>query len=119
MGNSVQKLVVWDPFPESLAPPNFDPQLGFPAQRKKRVSLASEEDMVAAKIPQMYRDYCAHLYIDYARCFQKEFPMVQRCKKEVHHHQQCEYEDFVLRMKEYERERRLLIRQKRMQAAAA
>lgn len=55
----------------------------------------SEEDLIAAKVPTNLRDYCAHKYLDYQRCYMKEFPFVTRCYDEVHHYVQCEYEELV------------------------
>merc|ERR1719187_621885 len=61
--------------------------------------------MVQAQVPMEYRDYCAHHYINYAKC--------QRTQKAWQH---CEFDDFIMRMKEYERERRLLQREKAQEA---
>lgn len=54
-----------------------------------------EEDLIAAKVPPNLRDYCAHKYLDYQRCYQKEFPFVTRCHDEIHHYLQCEYDEWV------------------------
>ncbi|XP_043289113.1 NADH dehydrogenase [ubiquinone] 1 beta subcomplex subunit 7 [Venturia canescens] len=106
--------------PEYNGTPQFDPLDGFPNGRKKRVMLATEEEMIAVKLPLSERDYCAHLAIKIEDCRYRNYPWVARCKADVHAWNDCQYEDFVLRMKEYERERRLLERQKRkLQAAAA
>ncbi|KAK1129257.1 hypothetical protein K0M31_020386 [Melipona bicolor] len=124
MGNSFQIMFSSDPFPKADTDPTFDPMFGFKGERKKRVEPAiTEEALIAAKVPTNLRDYCAHKYLDYQRCYMKEFPFVTRCHDEAHHYLQCEYDDDVLRAKEYERERRLRLRelrkQKALEAAAA
>ncbi|XP_060813338.1 NADH dehydrogenase [ubiquinone] 1 beta subcomplex subunit 7 [Bombus pascuorum] len=115
MGNTFQKMVSSDPFPPTDSEPTFDPMYGFPKERKQRVMPLSEEDMIAAKIPLDCRDYCAHLYLEYKRCFIKKFPFIILCAEEIQNYKECQHEDDVLRAKEYERERRLLIRERRKQ----
>ncbi|XP_069127312.1 NADH dehydrogenase [ubiquinone] 1 beta subcomplex subunit 7-like [Argopecten irradians] len=96
--------------PNTSQPPTFDPKYGFPNGRKEREPTLSYEEMVAHKIPEEYRDYCAHYYVDMLKCFRKNMPFGYRCKHEKHHWEHCEYEEMVGRMKEYEREKRLLQR---------
>merc|ERR1719228_1809486 len=64
--------------------------------------------MVQAQVPMEYRDYCAHHYIHYAKCqrTQKSWQLY-KCDGEKHEWEHCEFDDFIMRMKEYERERRL------------
>ncbi|KAL1116820.1 hypothetical protein AAG570_005290 [Ranatra chinensis] len=94
----------------------FDPLFGFTEDRKKKVMLASEEELYSAKIPAENRDYCAHLLLDYQKCRRNHWPMVYKCHDEKHAYSHCEYEDFVDRMKAYEREKRLMARQRRIEA---
>ncbi|XP_046995475.1 NADH dehydrogenase [ubiquinone] 1 beta subcomplex subunit 7 [Schistocerca americana] len=117
MGNA-WALYVSDPqgTPQPMKEPSFDPLLGFPNGRKQRVMLATEEEMISAKIPPENRDYCAHLLIKYQACRADVWPWAYKCAHEKHAYMTCEFEDYVLRMKEYERERRLLQRQKRIAA---
>merc|ERR1719445_2143675 len=70
--------------------------------------------MVKAKLPLKHRDYCAHYYISYLKCKRDagRFMSLGACGHEKHEWEHCQYEDFVMRMKEYERERRLLQREK-------
>uniref|UniRef100_T1H5N3 NADH dehydrogenase [ubiquinone] 1 beta subcomplex subunit 7 n=1 Tax=Megaselia scalaris TaxID=36166 RepID=T1H5N3_MEGSC len=93
--------------------PSFDPNLGSPA-RKERVMIATEAEMVAAKLPLEDRDYCAHKLLKYRSCRADVFPWLYKCHHEKHEYLTCEYEDYILRMKEYEREKRLLARQARI-----
>lgn len=123
MGNTVQKLFSSDPYPETFGPPTFDPHHGFAGKREERPNVkTTKEEMIAAKVPPQFRDYCVDQYLDLQRCHKATFPHVQRCTTELHKYHKCEYDDMVLRMKEYERERRLLIREEdkqRMVKAAA
>ncbi|KAG5670342.1 hypothetical protein PVAND_000616 [Polypedilum vanderplanki] len=104
--------------PEVTPPPfcdiQFDPMMGFPEGRKERVMIATEEEMVAAKLPYEQRDYCAHLAIKLLQCRKEVWPWAYKCQPERHEYLTCEYEDYILRMKEYERERRLMERRERI-----
>jgi len=102
-----------DTTPNPKAPPTFDPSYGFENGRKERVMLATVAQMEAAGLKEEERDYCAHKLIDFMKCRKQKFPFVFNCKHVRHEWEQCEYEDYVLRMKEFERERRLLERRKR------
>ncbi|XP_067930129.1 NADH dehydrogenase [ubiquinone] 1 beta subcomplex subunit 7-like [Watersipora subatra] len=94
--------------PNYAMPPTFDPLLGFENGRKPREMVATHEEMEAANVPHRYRDYCAHLYIDILKCRKQNAPWFRACNHEKHAYDKCEYEDWVLRMKEYEREKRLI-----------
>lgn len=61
-------------------------------------------------------DYCAHKYIDMKACLKNNRPFYWRCKHERHAYHECLFDDSVLRMKEWEREKRLRERQKRQQS---
>ncbi|KAG7197594.1 hypothetical protein KM043_016910 [Ampulex compressa] len=108
-----------DVIPKAEQPPTFDPMLGFPNGRKERVMIATEQEMIAAKVPLDKRDYCAHIYLELLGCQRKEYPITYKCAHVKHKYDQCEYEDYVLRMKEFERERRLLERDRKKQIMAA
>ncbi|XP_071121512.1 NADH dehydrogenase [ubiquinone] 1 beta subcomplex subunit 7-like [Mytilus edulis] len=103
-----------DVAPDYRNAPKFDPMLGFQNGRKERVMMVSAEDMDVAKVPLRHRGYCAHLYIEWRKCMQDHFFMTSKCGHPKHDFENCEFEDYVLRMKEYEREKRLLKRQKRI-----
>jgi len=102
-----------DTMPNFRAGPTFDPLYGFPQGRHERKMVATEEEMEAAGLPAEERDYCAHHLIDFMKCRKEKFPWVVSCKHEKHIYEECQYNDYVLRMKEYEREKRLLERRKR------
>ncbi|BFG02076.1 NADH dehydrogenase [Drosophila madeirensis] len=117
MGNAVNHYLRPDVTPGPDVVPSFDPMLGFES-RKERVMIATQEEMESVKLPLEDRDYCAHKLIAYQACRSDKFPFVYQCAHEKHAYLTCEYEDYVLRMKEFERERRLLERQKRLNKAA-
>ncbi|XP_076353574.1 NADH dehydrogenase (ubiquinone) B18 subunit [Tachypleus tridentatus] len=99
------------PKPDYKNEPTFDPLYGFPNGRKERVMIATQEEMESAKLPLEDRDYCAHLLLKHLACRVDQFPFVFRCAHEKHQYLDCQHEDYVLRMKEYEREKRLLARE--------
>ncbi|CDW58028.1 NADH dehydrogenase 1 beta subcomplex subunit 7 [Trichuris trichiura] len=99
--------------PDRVKPPVFDPLYGFPRGRKKREMVATDEEMDRWKLHPRERDYCAHFLIDHLRCMDHYRPWAYwNCKHERHALEKCQWEDMLLRMKEYERERRLLKREK-------
>ncbi|CAH1156012.1 unnamed protein product [Phaedon cochleariae] len=99
--------------PSPLEEPTFDPLMGFENGRKKRVMIATEAEMKSAKLPLEDRDYCAHLLLNFMACRKDNFPFVVKCGHEKHAYLNCKYEDYLIRMKEYERERRLRVRQQK------
>ncbi|XP_068778902.1 NADH dehydrogenase [ubiquinone] 1 beta subcomplex subunit 7 [Struthio camelus] len=106
--------------PDPLRMPSFPPALGLP-QRRERASVATAEQLAAARLPLEQRDYCAHRLVALLRCQRDAFPRVPRCRPQRHAWDACQHRDYVMRMKEFERERRLLQRRKRLleQQAAA
>lgn len=118
MGNMIDSVFHTDIRPIPETEPKFDPLYGFENGRRERVPPVTEQELLAAKVPKQYRDYCAHYYLKWLECRRRNFPYFNKCVALDHAHSQCEFDDYVLRMKEYERERRLLAReQKRMQKA--
>ena len=122
MGNlpsSIDAALHADVAPDYKNPSKFDPLTGFQNGRKERVMVATQEEMDAARLPLEKRDYCAHLYLDWLRCRDNVDPWFgyfTKCKHLKHVYENCQFDDFVLRMKEYEREKRLLKREKRIGA---
>ncbi|XP_059610602.1 NADH dehydrogenase [ubiquinone] 1 beta subcomplex subunit 7 [Phlebotomus argentipes] len=115
MGNAIGLYITKpDTTPNPNKEPSFDPNLGFSNGRKERVMIATEAEMESAKLPLDGRDYCAHKLLTYSQCRREEWPLVYRCHHERHDYFTCQYEDYILRMKEYEREKRLLERKQRI-----
>uniref|UniRef100_A0A0N5A7R3 NADH dehydrogenase [ubiquinone] 1 beta subcomplex subunit 7 n=1 Tax=Syphacia muris TaxID=451379 RepID=A0A0N5A7R3_9BILA len=100
-------------------PPTFDPLYGFPRGRKPREMKASWEEMNDWDLTFGQRDYCAHLLIDLKRCQVQNAPIAgYMCDDARHAYDKCEYDDYLMRIKEFERERRLLKRMERKRLAA-
>ncbi|XP_060809866.1 NADH dehydrogenase [ubiquinone] 1 beta subcomplex subunit 7-like [Amyelois transitella] len=97
--------------------PSFPPAKGFNIKRGQRVMLACEDDLKSARIPLKHRDYCAHLLIKYHMCRYKNMPFLLKCAHEKHAYLNCEKDDYVLRLKEFEREKRLREREIRIKKA--
>ncbi|KAG8431837.1 hypothetical protein GDO86_019780 [Hymenochirus boettgeri] len=83
------------------------------------VMVASQEEMNLAQLPLQQRDYCAHHLIKLMKCKRDMWPNFLACKHERHDWDLCQHEDYVQRMKQYERERRLLVRQRNAEQAEA
>ncbi|XP_065162239.1 NADH dehydrogenase [ubiquinone] 1 beta subcomplex subunit 7-like [Atheta coriaria] len=95
--------------PHPLEEPSNDSCLGFESRGKRQTSVTPDE-YYSAKLEAKERDYCAHRLLEFKACRRDYWPFPVFCEHEKHMYLQCQYEDFVLRMKEYERERRLLQR---------
>uniref|UniRef100_A0A3Q1I148 NADH dehydrogenase [ubiquinone] 1 beta subcomplex subunit 7 n=2 Tax=Anabas testudineus TaxID=64144 RepID=A0A3Q1I148_ANATE len=106
-----------DTEPDPTGKKEFDPHFGF-AERKEREMVASQEQMNLAQLPLQQRDYCAHYLLKFMKCKRDNWPNFMACKHERHDWDYCEHQDYVMRMKEYERERRLQLRKKRIEAQA-
>ena len=104
--------------PKSYGPITFDPHEGFEYKRKQREKLYTDAEAEAIRLHPSKRDYCGHLAIKYLICRHEEHPWLWNCAHEKHDYVHCQEEDQKLRMKEWERERRLRIRQKRLQEGA-
>merc|ERR1719458_2424982 len=92
--------------PKQDSAPTFDPLLGFPNGRVPRVLNATQEEMEAVQLSPGHKNHCADLAIKAKVC--------HHIRHEVEH---CMRDDYTLRMKEYERERRLRKRAQRIAAA--
>ncbi|XP_004442635.1 PREDICTED: NADH dehydrogenase [ubiquinone] 1 beta subcomplex subunit 7 [Ceratotherium simum simum] len=104
--------------PDPLRMPTFAPDYGFPG-RKEREMVATQQQMNDAQLVLQQRDYCAHYLIRLLKCKRDSFPNFLGCKREQHDWDHCEHLDYVMRMKEFERERRLLQRKKRREQREA
>ncbi|CAK8574172.1 unnamed protein product [Lathyrus sativus] len=60
--------------------------------------IATQEEMVEARVPLAYRDQCAHLLIPLNKCRQSEFYLPWKCENERHSYEKCEYELVMERM---------------------
>ncbi|CAH8566950.1 unnamed protein product [Dicrocoelium dendriticum] len=98
--------------PDITIGPIFDQHQGFAGERKKRVSKVTEEEMIAAGLKPHERDYCAHTLIAFKKCKAENALGAFVCSHLRHMNLQCHLNDQLLRRKEYERERRLLAKQR-------
>ncbi|KAG6766026.1 hypothetical protein POTOM_030091 [Populus tomentosa] len=60
--------------------------------------IATQEEMVEARVPIPYRDQCAHLLIPLNKCRHAEFFLPWKCENERHIYEKCEYELVMERM---------------------
>uniref|UniRef100_A0A4X2LYN6 NADH dehydrogenase [ubiquinone] 1 beta subcomplex subunit 7 n=1 Tax=Vombatus ursinus TaxID=29139 RepID=A0A4X2LYN6_VOMUR len=97
--------------PDPLHMPTFPSDYGFQG-RKERVMVATQREMNDAQLLLQQRDYCAHHLIRLLKCKPDCFPNFLACGREKHIWDLCEHRDHVGQMKELERERCLLARQK-------
>ncbi|KAL1343122.1 hypothetical protein HN51_029564 [Arachis hypogaea] len=67
-----------------------------PGSSKKMI--ATQEEMVEAKVPLAYRDQCAHLLIPLNKCRQAELYLPWKCENERHSYEKCQYELLMERM---------------------
>ena len=105
--------------PQTTMPPSFDPLAGFPRGRKERKMEVTLEQMENAGLETFEMDFCAHKLMEWKECVRKSFPFANfYCHHNEHAYQHCEFHDQIARMKEWERERRLLNRMKRKREAA-
>jgi len=109
-----------DTAPDIKNPPTFDPLQGFPEGRQERTIKATREELDRANIPLKYRDYCVDHFMELMKCRQEHFPrVIKHCSKYVHNWEHCEIEDTNMRVKEWEREKRLKERSKRIASKEA
>ncbi|XP_071975052.1 NADH dehydrogenase [ubiquinone] 1 beta subcomplex subunit 7 [Engystomops pustulosus] len=113
MGSNVTRSIRGEPDPKTM------PASPVGEQFEERVMVATQEQMNMAQLPLKQRDYCAHYLITLMKCKRDMWPNIFGCKHERHEWEYCQHEDYVQRMKQYERERRLQERQKRRQQLEA
>ncbi|XP_040437321.1 NADH dehydrogenase [ubiquinone] 1 beta subcomplex subunit 7 [Falco naumanni] len=99
--------------PDPLQLPTFPPTLGLP-ERRPRAMVATAQQLAAGQVPLEQRDFCAHHLLRLLRCQRDAFPVPWKCRGLRHAWDACQHHDYVMRMKEFERERRLLRRQQRI-----
>lgn len=78
------------------------------------VMIATKQELDSADIEPKKRDFCAHLRIHYRGCMRENLPFVTKCKglyREMHN---CYLDERLFDMKEFEREKRLNARERRI-----
>ncbi|VDO83754.1 unnamed protein product [Schistosoma curassoni] len=76
-----------------------------------RATYLTNEEMIAARLKPYERDYCAHLLLAFRKCLDEHAIPAFFCSDQKHKYLHCKENDQLYRMKEYERERRLLHKQ--------
>ncbi|CAI9096846.1 OLC1v1033075C1 [Oldenlandia corymbosa var. corymbosa] len=84
--------------------------MDVPGSSKKMI--ATQEEMVEAKVPLGYRDQCAHLLIPLNKCRRAEFFLPWKCEDERHVYEKCEYELVMERMLQMQKIREAQAQQK-------
>ncbi|OAF68358.1 NADH dehydrogenase [ubiquinone] 1 beta subcomplex subunit 7 [Intoshia linei] len=98
--------------PDCSKPPTFDSHFGFDGRKRKlRDPSVTEDEVRSANISMNHRNYCAKYFIKLMHCHQKNRVKFNPCSYESHNYQSCLNDDAILRIYEYERERRLKSRQ--------
>lgn len=64
--------------------------------------LATQEEMMKAKIPLAFRDSCAHLLIPLNKCRRKTMYMPWKCTDERHAYEKCQHGEYMKRVKKLE-----------------
>ncbi|XP_069737700.1 NADH dehydrogenase [ubiquinone] 1 beta subcomplex subunit 7 isoform X1 [Phaenicophaeus curvirostris] len=120
MGAHLARRYLRDPEvePDPLRLPSFEPELGLGPRRPREVTVTAEA-LAGARVPLEQRDFCSAELLRLLRCQRDAFPLAWSCRDLRHHWDACQHRDYVMRMKEFERERRLLQRQKRLQQRQA
>ncbi|GLJ52617.1 hypothetical protein SUGI_1119820 [Cryptomeria japonica] len=68
--------------------------------------IATQEEMMKARVPLGYRDQCAHLLIPLNECRVKEFYLPWKCEHDRHTYEKCEYELFMERVRKMQKIRK-------------
>jgi NADH dehydrogenase (ubiquinone) 1 beta subcomplex subunit 7 len=55
--------------------------------------IATQKEMVDARLPLAYRDYCAHLLIPLNKCRVQSHYVPWKCQDERHSYEKCQYEE--------------------------
>ncbi|XP_039145878.1 NADH dehydrogenase [ubiquinone] 1 beta subcomplex subunit 7 [Dioscorea cayenensis subsp. rotundata] len=69
--------------------------------------IATQEEMMEAKLAIPNRDQCAHLLIPLNKCRVAEFYLPWKCEPERHAYEKCEYELVMERMLQMQKIREL------------
>ncbi|KAG6555415.1 hypothetical protein Mapa_002642 [Marchantia paleacea] len=60
--------------------------------------VATQDEMVNARVPIGSRDLCAHLLIPLNKCRSSTYYLPWKCEDQRHSYEKCEYELFLERM---------------------
>jgi len=71
---------------------------------QKREMKVTQQEMIDAKLPVEYRDYCAHLLIPLNKCRREKLYLPWECVNERHEYEACQYDEFLRRKERYQEE---------------
>ncbi|CDF40734.1 unnamed protein product [Chondrus crispus] len=60
----------------------------------------TREEMMEARIPNHWRDFCAHKLIPLNKCRRKNFFLPFRCEEERHEYEKCQHDQYMRRVAE-------------------
>lgn len=103
-----------DDEPDTFTPIKYHPQFGFDGKREKRQIPLSMEEMDSASMESEARNHCASIQLEYRSCIRSNRPWWFRCKGLDHELHDCFVQELVHDMKEFEREKRLNRRERRI-----
>lgn len=78
--------------------------------------VATKQEMDSGNLFPQDRNLCSHLYLKHRACVNDNLPFTYPCKGLKHEWVECKMEVLVRDMKEFERERRLNARERRLQS---
>lgn len=130
MGQVLDKNASWGHFYDHIKDPDttphyndtigkHDPQLGFDRPRKVRQETMTIDEHESCNLEFYERDFCSLQYVKFLKCMRDNQPFSWRCRLYKHDWIECQNEDHIWRTKEYERERRLNLRDKEIARRAA
>ncbi|XP_065212435.1 NADH dehydrogenase [ubiquinone] 1 beta subcomplex subunit 7 [Planococcus citri] len=115
MGNSINYYLLHpETTPHDKSPIKFDPLAGFPeGARKVKEFKVTKAELESMQVSEEYIDYCLHKQLRWKSCQADHMPFVSVCSPQLHAYQACMFEEHKDRMRDYERERRILQRKQR------
>lgn len=102
--------------PDSFAPYKYDHRFGFEETRKQKQMTATEQEMDSANLEIQARDFCAKSKIEFRGCVDAHYPFWFQCKGLYREVGDCYEQERIHDMKEFEREKRLNARERRIKA---
>ncbi|KYR02791.1 hypothetical protein DLAC_00256 [Tieghemostelium lacteum] len=60
--------------------------------------ISTQKELDDNNVPLNFRDFCSHLLIDLNNCRVKNYYLPWRCSEERHAYEQCQYDEYIIRM---------------------
>lgn len=101
--------------PEAFSPSKYDPQYGFEGRERQELKPdVTLQEMDSAGLDLELRDNCARTHLTFKTCLRYNAPFWFMCKGYYNEVLGCLYDNKIVDMKEFEREKRLNIRERRI-----